>query len=515
MKSEEVLDEIVSSNILLSTLVVFIVSASVRMFFFTGFFGSDDFTYFNAANAIVDGNLEVGNYIGGIRYGVNLPMAALMKVFGTSEFSSNLWSLISSSLEVSIIYYMAACWWGRRAAVSAAILLMLLPIHVHFGGRIMADAPLALFITTSFIMFRIATYRFNSNLYFLTGCALGTIFWVKAIVAVLVHLAFIPNIIRMMRNTPKNIFIMALGSGLLVGGNCLFFWYFQGDPFHLVRSVLAATSKYGYLSFEDSPLYYPLYLFVKLYHTWLLGYLFAFSLIVYFFRKERDANFNYVVLWCLSLIIVFTFFVLPSGGLIAKQVNYMLIFVAPMTLVSGYFLSKINRRIYFFVMMIYVSGSLVLSYLEQINIRSFTANARSIASYSSLNPGMKIFSSTLPYRFSSNLPKYDKEIDFSNVEYLDKKVVMSAMDNGESFYVAIDPVSFSWSREDFTIDEIKSLSVLVESHSASSEVRSIAKFSNFMDQSDNEFFRRIGDFITNRFIPQSWGLYRISTGDEN
>ncbi|MFC6668986.1 ArnT family glycosyltransferase [Marinobacterium aestuariivivens] len=242
--------------------IVFILSAVVRIVFFSGFFGSDDFTYYSAAYGIVEKKMEVGNYIGGIRYGVNLPMAFFIGIFGSSEFIGNLWSLITSSLEVALVYYMARSWWGERAGISAALLLMLMPIHVHYGGRIMADAPLALFISLSFCLFWFAKEKRKSILYFLSGCVLGWVFWIKATVAVLVHLAFIPNLLMLIKQEGmKKVWIVAVGSMLVVGLNFLFFWVFKGDPFHLIKSIHAATSKYSHVSFESHPLYYAEYLF--------------------------------------------------------------------------------------------------------------------------------------------------------------------------------------------------------------------------------------------------------------
>src|SRR5690242_2801074 len=59
----------------------------VRIVLFTGLFGSDDVIYIDRALAVLHGEFSgKSTYTGALRYGMNLPMAVFMGLFGASEF---------------------------------------------------------------------------------------------------------------------------------------------------------------------------------------------------------------------------------------------------------------------------------------------------------------------------------------------------------------------------------------------------------------------------------------------
>jgi len=95
----------------------------LRWIFFTGYFGSDEVTYTAQALAITKGVWPISEYIGSIRYGVNIPVAFFMALLGPSEFSANLWSFLCSIGEIILVYLFARQLWGVRAAWLAALLL--------------------------------------------------------------------------------------------------------------------------------------------------------------------------------------------------------------------------------------------------------------------------------------------------------------------------------------------------------------------------------------------------------
>ena len=81
-----------------------LLACVVRLIFYTGPMGSDDVIYTQMAVAILHGDWSVGNYVGALRYGINLPVAALMALFGTSEFNANLWALLCALGEVATVF---------------------------------------------------------------------------------------------------------------------------------------------------------------------------------------------------------------------------------------------------------------------------------------------------------------------------------------------------------------------------------------------------------------------------
>ena len=86
------------------------------MALFTGAFGSDEITYTSRALSLLQGHWSPSTYIGSIRYGVNIPVALFMAVFGINEFSANLWYLLCSLAEIVVVLLFACTNWGLRAA---------------------------------------------------------------------------------------------------------------------------------------------------------------------------------------------------------------------------------------------------------------------------------------------------------------------------------------------------------------------------------------------------------------
>jgi 4-amino-4-deoxy-L-arabinose transferase-like glycosyltransferase len=94
---------------------------------------------------------------------------------GPSEFSANQ-SFLCSFGEIIVVYLFARQLWGVRAAWLAALLLAFLPLHVHYAGRLMADSPLAFFITLSFYFFWLAEQQRRILWYVLAGVSAGLVF---------------------------------------------------------------------------------------------------------------------------------------------------------------------------------------------------------------------------------------------------------------------------------------------------------------------------------------------------
>lgn len=380
------------------------LAALVRLVFFTGFFGSDELTYTDVAFGIANGHLNVSNYIGALRYGVNLPSALFIALFGASEISADLWSLLCSVGEVALIFVLAYRLWGIRGALLSSTVIMLLPLHVHYGGRLMADAPLAFFITLSFVLFWAAEKRQSSNWYFVTGLAAGLVFWIKEVVSVY-YVAFVLYALAYRTWRFKWIWV-GIGIATAVGANCALFWLITGDPLYMYGVIRAHTAKQVQFrgQIESSPWYYLRYLFADMRHTWLMTYLAVAGIMVWASKAYRtrvlDTDTGYVVVWGISLFVVFSFVVISIDPLIfiAKQTNYMLIFVAPFCLLAGYFLASLPRGWMLLTLGGYLGGAVILAGLEQQAIRVFTANSRATVAFARDHADLPVYAMTNGYR---------------------------------------------------------------------------------------------------------------------
>ncbi len=386
--------------------VIVVVAALLRAVLFAGYFGSDELTYLQVALGIADGEWKTFDYVGALRYGVNLPNALFMKLFGVSEFSANLWSLLCSVGEVALVFVLAHRLWGNRAACLAAIVIAVLPLHVHFGARLLADAPLAFFITLSFVLVWFAEQRRAAVWYFGAGLAAGYVFWIKEVVVIYWAVLAIYALTRRPWNARWLWF--ALAALLMVGMNCLLLWAITGDPLHVFNIVRAATANYVHVyKVETSPWYYLGYLFVDIKHVWIMPYLALAGIALWAAQAWRQRTLDdrtaYVVAWALGLFVVFSFapISLAPFTLIAKQTNYMLIFTAPLCLLAGYALAHLRGRWLAAVLAPLFAGSLLLAGLEQQVVRSFSANSKAALAFAQRHPETPVYAASNAYSAGS------------------------------------------------------------------------------------------------------------------
>ncbi len=375
-------------------------AAAVRIVFFTGFFGSDEVTYVESAIAAANGYWPNSTYIGSIRLGVNYPIAASMALFGHTEIAASLWGFVCSVVEVTVVFWFARRVSGRELALVASLLMALLPLHVHLAGRIMADSPLALFMSLSFVFLFEAENRNRCVLYLLSGVCAGLTFWIKESATIFVGVLVLWAFFFRQRDL-SNCLWAAVGMIVVISANFALMWALSGNPLHLLDSVKASMSRYADPSrvslLDRSPLYYLNYLFVRPWHTWLLGYLAAMGATIAIVRSRRRSaeavSRRYLLVWGLGLLGVFSLFVLSVSPLrlIPKQTNYMTTFFAPLCLLAGLAIMELKYKLARVIVVgAYVVGALVLCALEQQTIHAFTANSKASLVYATQHPGSTI-----------------------------------------------------------------------------------------------------------------------------
>jgi len=374
----------------------------VRLTFFTGFFGSDEVTYVLYALDVVKGVWTNSGYIGALRLGMNYPLAGAVSVFGNSELSLALWGLTASVAEIAVVFVFARRAFGRELALVAAFLLLLLPMHVNLAGRILADAPLALFITLTFALLFEAERRSTPMFFVLAGLTAGLAFWVKEVTMMFVAVPLLWALLRRRHLRGYVLFLFAMT--VVIAANFLAMWLLSGNPLHLIASMTGSLLRYadqaraGGAADDRSAVYYLRYLFTSPWHTWILGYLAAwgvFGSIRRFRGNSPDAlRTAYVVLWGVGLLAVFSLFVVSVNpfNLIPKQANYMAIFLAPLCLLGALAIVRLRHSVTKgIILAVYAAGAIVLCGLEQETIRAFTANSRATLAFAARNPDSAIY----------------------------------------------------------------------------------------------------------------------------
>ncbi|MBS0477400.1 MAG: glycosyltransferase family 39 protein, partial [Proteobacteria bacterium] len=373
----------------------------LRLAFYSGFYGSDEVTYLIAAVRALNGDFAPSTYIGSIRYGFQLPMAGFMYLFGQSEATANAWTLVCSLAEIAVVVIIGKELVGARAAMLAGLLLATLPLHVHYAGRMMADPPLAFFMTSSFLLFWLGQHRGSAVWFFLAGLAAGCVFWIKETTVVYLLLFLIFPLWFRCWNWRWT--WMVLGFVLVFGANLMFFWCIADDPFYVFRVARRAVSVYAgadqqLVSFADAPHFYLNYLLAKPYHTWLLGYLAFGGLILWRIERKRTEDvpaLSFIVWWALGMLAIFS--LLPVSlhpvKLIMKQVNYMLMFAAPLALLGGVALARVGNRALATLLPIALIPAIVLSAMERNVVSVFTANSKAALAVAKENPQFRVYGS--------------------------------------------------------------------------------------------------------------------------
>lgn len=430
---------------------VLLLSLVQRLYFYTGFYGSDEVTYLGAAVRALNGDFSPTNYIGSIRYGFQLPMAGLMYMFGQTEAIANLWTMLCSMVEIALVILIGSKIVGLRAAVLGGLLLGTLPLHVHYAGRLMADPPLALFMTATFLFFWLGQNSGRSIHFLLAGLAAGMVLWIKE--STVVFLAIFLTFPLVFHCWNWRWSWMLLAFGVMVGANLSFFSAVAGDPLYAFRIAAGSVSAYTgadvrFASVIDSPLFYPQYLFAKPYHTWLLGYVALAGLLVWarlkYARAADVASTGFVVWWGVGMLLLFS--LLPVSfvplKLITKQVNYMLMFMAPLAMLGGVALAMLGERALALALVVIVLPAAVLSAMEKNLIEVFTANSKATVAFAQANPGATVYGSIGAQRAAY----YEALVTRSGVR-APIKAMLGSMDDvrpAGSAYVVFDDETASW-----------------------------------------------------------------------
>jgi hypothetical protein len=242
------------------------------------------------------------------------------------------------------------------------------------------------------VVFFFAESHDSHPLYFLAGLLAGWVFWIKEEVIVfgLVFIIFA----AFERRWRAGWLWFLLAGFLCCVADLIFFWVAYGDPFYhysvvhqaiddqLVTRSLGETSPWAYFGF----------LFVKIYHTGLLGW-FALAGCVLALRRPAEPGTRFVLIWGIGLLLIFSLF--PVSFLppefIRKTSTYMEIFVTPLALLAGWFLARQQPRVAFVLGGVMVASGILLSALEQQVVRVVAVNGQAAAAFAGAHAGTPVY----------------------------------------------------------------------------------------------------------------------------
>ncbi len=445
-------------------MAVLMLATIMRLMFFNGIFGSDDLVYLGRAVQISEGSWSSANYIGSLRYGFNIPAGFFTYLFGVNLFAANLWSLLCSLGEIATIYWFALNVWDRRAALYSSLILVCMPLHIAVSSRIHADPIASFFLTLSFFLFFVAEQQRRPLLYFVTGLAMGLVFWTKEVLLIALFVfALYPLLAR--RFDLRWLYIVGGGLTMLFAHFLLMF-VIAGDPLHLFKiTTIQIDRKLIHSNSEDQVWYYFWYLFVDIKHTWLAPFLAAITIIAVIRRRFLSVNIDtgiaYVVFWLISLIAVLSFTLISWEPLrfIPKQSNYMTLFLAPIALLAGYLVARFPRRIGFMVLAVIMVGGLALGALEQQAYQVFTSNSKAAIAFAKAHPESWIAGSTnngniaLVYSILDKDPALADRFGYLKQGAFPERIKVSTVDRMAEGYAVLDWETMEWGSDAMKLDK--------------------------------------------------------------
>jgi hypothetical protein len=371
-------------------LIILSYSAIVRLVFFKGTIGTDELIYISQGYNILNGDFGRSTYIGSLRYGSNAAQALSLWLFGNGAAGADGLYFASSLGQVLLVHWFAGRLWGRTAAIWAGLAMAALPIDAALAGGLNPDCFLGLTISASLVIFYFAERQNSSRLYLLSGLLAGFVFLIKEVVIVY-GVIFVVIVATEWRWRKKYLFFV--GGGVF----CLFvslflFWYIYGDPFYQFKNTAARLGLYaGGLEGDTSLGTYFVWLFVKIYHVGLLGWLAAAGALLALRRRQPDMRF--VLCWAMGLLVIFSAFPFSLDPLkfIPKQTNYMEIFLAPLALLAGWFLAQQRKRIALPLAGMMILSGFVLSAFEQQVVKVASVNGVAAAKFAEAHRNTPVF----------------------------------------------------------------------------------------------------------------------------
>ena len=105
------------SNHIPALILLLFIAAAIRVWMFNGLAAMDGSIYSARGLEVANGIWLQSDYIGELRFGVNLPIAAAVGFLGRTEGALAAWGLICSLVEIALVYVFATRAWGTRVAI--------------------------------------------------------------------------------------------------------------------------------------------------------------------------------------------------------------------------------------------------------------------------------------------------------------------------------------------------------------------------------------------------------------
>ncbi|MBN2016405.1 glycosyltransferase family 39 protein [Candidatus Dojkabacteria bacterium] len=169
-------------NIDFKLIVILAFALFLRLYFFVGIGGNDDFVYSNTAWNFANHGFSAYPFeiMASLRLMVVVPLSILYRIFGASNVNAGTFPLFCSLLSIILTYKIGKLIFGEKTALLSAFLYSIFPLEAVYATQLVPSIPLTLFWLLSIYSFLCAEkkspflgLRISSNIMLL----LSGVFW--------------------------------------------------------------------------------------------------------------------------------------------------------------------------------------------------------------------------------------------------------------------------------------------------------------------------------------------------
>lgn len=461
----------ISNSALLKLAILLLVALVLRVLCWHGISPGDPFTYSVSAWDIVQGKWNPAYfYEQTTRWGLLFPLAASYKWFGVDNFSSMLWPLLTSVGTVAVAYLLALHLKGETAALLAGIIVTTFPLEIIYASQPMADGPLSFWLLLSLYWFVRAEHSDSLCLkrwfYFVGGLAFAFAYATK-FVAILIAPFFL-LVLLLRRRIEWNWAWFALGFILVLAFEFVLFRYLTGNGLARLDLVLHDQASHapvtaGGFQVQNGVGLYLYWMFVDFHYV---GLGFVAWLLMLLHRIKKHWRSPRIILaeswmpflWAVTFIFVLSVYptsLQPYIPLYKIEV-YMLMFSAPLLVLTAVWLSEYAKKWQWIVIALIVLSSLPFVYLLRESYRAHGDNARAIFAFYQSHRDRPLYAHRSDQRFLQYFDGFQHNEAYKSYR-LGKPtsdVHATSPINFQHSYVAIDQYMVEYHREDFYPPEI-------------------------------------------------------------
>lgn len=225
--------------------IALITAFALLTFYFGGIWhlGSDDTGYIGAARQWLHQFPYVSTFFGDLRHTVILPIAASILLFGDTEVTVAVPTILFGLGTIAITYLFLKEMVDRTAGLLGAVLLSASPVFTESSTTPSADMCELFFVAASLLTFLRAVSR-NLSLahYFASGLLASFAFMTRESSIALLALYGILFAANFGGNR-RIFFMMGAGFAAVFLSEMLLYWLAAGDPFFRMKLVAAASQK--------------------------------------------------------------------------------------------------------------------------------------------------------------------------------------------------------------------------------------------------------------------------------